>query len=455
MTGDAPPRAGAAQCAQCAECGKSVDAYPSILPREWRYLPLAVSVAALVLLIAFSLRARIVTPGIPAAGEMLPQMVFDDLTLGDLRQIAKGTRQAPFRPSRFEDRGNWAGPAGWAHDPDAVVELYALQDLMRTHVQTLRLGWPMGFFEWSRSTSDIGGSVSRFSPFPGREDTSWSFTPKTLRRSTTNPSQMEQRLNQWVLLYVLPLLALVWIATDALRRRTGRGLWRPNLLTVLVGATLCFFPKFDSQWFVMTTLPIRPGWPIGLTMADIRALPDDDRGAQEIAKKIVEAIDPPPARPDERRVAPIVPALTDEQFSRGVRSLDAALPLAVTPDALIPTYRIRPASPRPESHVGYGIDDVPTFAVRTLRIDERESGPVFGIRYENLWLDLTIRGDTERATYSILVPRLLLTLGMAMILPTLAWWALAIAAARRYRTRRAANLCGHCAYPVGSPPPPT
>ncbi|HEX8876587.1 MAG TPA: hypothetical protein VF777_07550 [Phycisphaerales bacterium] len=438
----------------CAECGKAVDAYPSILPREWRYLPLGVSIAALVLLIAFSFRARIVTPGIPAAGEMFSQMVVDNLSLGEWREIANGTRVPPFRPSRFEDRGNWAGPAGWAHDSDAVVELYALGDLARTHRRTLRLGWPMGFFESSWTDTVVGNQIRPYAYYPGLADTWWQFTPKTTLRVSTRSGHLEQRLNQWTLLYILPLVALVWIAADALRRQQSK-LWHPTTCAALVGLFLCFFPRYEVQWFAMTQLPVRPGWPIGLTMSQIRALSDDASGAQEIAKKIVDAIDLPPVAPGEPRRAAVVPHIPHDSFFEGIRGVNPRSPLAIPPDTLIPTYRIRPASPRPESHVGYGFDDVPTFAVRTLRIDERESGPAFGIRYENLWLDLTIRGDNERATYSILVPRFLLTLGIAMILPTLAWWTLATSAARRYRTRRAANLCGNCGYPVGTSPPPT
>jgi hypothetical protein len=266
---------------------------------------------------------------------------------------------------------------------------------------------------------------------------------------------VEQRLNQWALLYILPLVALSWIATDSLRRRRQSKLRCPTTCAVVVGVFLCFFPRYEVQWIAMSQLPVRPGWPIGLTMSQIRALPDDARGAQEIAKKIVDAIDLPPVAQGEPRRAALVPHIPHDSFFDGIRGVNPRSPLAIPPDSLIPTYRIRPASPRPESHVGYGIDDVPTFAVRTLRIDERESGPAFGIRSENLWLDITFRGDTERATYSLLVPRLLLTVGIAMILPTLGWWALAIAAARRHRTRREANLCGNCGYPVGSAPPPT
>lgn len=451
MNGEALRRAGVPQC---AECGNAVDRYPPVLPREWRYLPLAISVAALVLLIAFSFRARIVTPGIPSSGEMFPQMVVDNVTLGEWREIAKGTREAPFRPSRFEDRGNWAGPAGWAHDADAVVELYALGNLERTHRRTLRLGWPMGFVEASWTDSVVGKEVRQYAFYPGQGDTWWQFTPKTTLRVRTNPGHLEQRLNQWVLLYVLPIMALVWIAVDALRRGTRRKLWRPTLFTLVVGACLCFLPSYEVHWFAMAQLPVRPGWPIGLTMSQIRALPDDARGAQEIAKKIVEAIELPSVVPGEQRREALVPYIPHDQFFGGTRGVNPRSPLAVPQDSMIPTYRIRPASPRPESHVGYGIDDVPTFAVRTLRVDERESGPKFCIRYENLWLDVTFRGDNERVTYSVLVPRLLLTLGMATFLPMLVWWSLAIVAARRYSKRRATMLCGNCGYPIGSSPPP-
>ncbi len=447
----------------CTECGNDPTARP--LTMSVRRRAAVWAVFTLGLLTAIWLTATGETnrsATMPAATWTFQRTFAPKMTLGELRQVADGTVEPRFLPRDLEDPQPWLGPLGCWHENASELRLYAVDKVETARQWTLSLGWPSAFVELigyhpginfvpdsERMATAAGAGLSKWAWSATWKTASWICGPAGSRH-------LRGRFNYWVLLWTLPICVAAWYATRTAARTQGkRGIWKRWVgIGAVIGVAL-LWPRWEDRNVVNRRLDPKLGTTIGLTMAEMRRLPNTAAGAREIATRVVEAMDGERANEGGEHKPPRVPLLKQAQLDplAGANALTTA-PLATHErkgDELVPTFDIAPAHMYSERHTTWGWDESPTTAWGTTQVNESDPGPRWTVRSNMGWVWVTHSDGKTRDVYGVLVPRVMLTLGMIAIVPVLLCAAATVFVDVRSRRRVERGSCATCGYDLRAP----
>lgn len=257
----------------------------------WYLGAILLGAAIVALLLVFS--TKTVSRAQTMAAEV--QFVGPRLTVGDLRQIADGTKASPVGIDWF-DRIHRAEAMSLSVFPDdtAIQVTFNISDHVITRDQW-NFGWPI---PWVTFATQGRTPAPQTANLAGPK---WSLSSGVLSRSD---SGHVHALRFWVLAGVLIAAACVWLFMGWALRVCGNDAgkaWRGRVAIGIAVLCLALFGAFPWHTHMETCLILGTfGEPTKMTLGDVRAFARSPDPMRAFASALIPAIERAPLSPAER-----------------------------------------------------------------------------------------------------------------------------------------------------------